>query len=259
MLSGVATRRHFFSTATHLGCTFHLPLSTSTSSKKKKTAFFLPTKTSLPKNTNQSTMADCGCAPKCACGAEKIGEFRLPFSFERGLCFSVGLKNSTKKKTHFSLSLSLFFLSFDLFHTQNSKNSRLQVLLQRLRREVRLRKVRVLQEGRRRRGLLRRRRGVLRGRLLLRDRVRGSFFFFLSFFFSFLLTGRENEKKTDSFWILSLFLLRQQQVQVQGDVRCDVLKSRNKEEAEISFFMSFYLSQKKKGRTQRKQGEAFFL
>ena len=98
---------------------------------------------------------------------------------------------------------------------------------------------------------------MLRGRLLLRDRVRGSFFFFLSFFFSFLLTGRENEKKTDSFWILSLFLLRQQQVQVQGDVRCDVLKSRNKEEAEISFFMSFYLSQKKKGGRRENKARLF--
>ena len=122
MLSGVATRRHFFSTATHLGCTFHLPLSTSTSSKKKKTAFFLPTKTYLPKNTNQSTMADCGCAPKCACGAEKIGEFRLPFSFERGLCFSVGLKNSTKKKLTF-LSLSLFSFSLSTSSTRKTQKT----------------------------------------------------------------------------------------------------------------------------------------
>ena len=44
--------------------------STSTSrSKKKKKASSRPTNL----RTTPTTMADCGCAPKCACGAEKIG------------------------------------------------------------------------------------------------------------------------------------------------------------------------------------------
>ena len=139
--------------------------------KKKKTAFLpSPTKTS-PETRN---MADCGCAPKCACGAEKRGELSEGggvFFFEEfsrvGALLSVGLK-AQKKTLFLSTSPPL------------TLNSRLQVLLHRMRREVRLREVRMLQEGRRRRVLLRRRRGMLRGRLLLRPGV--SFFSFSPFF-----------------------------------------------------------------------------
>ena len=84
-----------------------------------------------------------------------------------GALLSVGLK-AQKKTLFLSTSPPL------------TLNSRLQVLLHRMRREVRLREVRMLQEGRRRRVLLRRRRGMLRGRLLLRPGV--SFFSFSPFF-----------------------------------------------------------------------------
>lgn len=78
-------------------------------------------------------------------------------------------RRQRNRKTHFSFSPSLL----DLLppSKKKKKKSRLQVLLHRLRREVRLREVRVLEEGDRRRGLLRWGRGLLRRGLLLRHRV----------------------------------------------------------------------------------------
>jgi hypothetical protein len=72
-----------------------------TKKKKKKTA---PPSSSSPKK--QQNMADCGCAPKCACGAEKIGEELLNFLVLFLLSLSLSLS--------FSLSLSL---SLSLSHT----------------------------------------------------------------------------------------------------------------------------------------------
>lgn len=102
-------------------------------------------------------------------------------------------RNTPRKKEEKLTSLSL-----SRPRKRNQKHSRLQVLLHRLRREVRLREVRVLQEGGRRRGLLRRRRGVLRGRLLLRDRVRN---FFYSCPLSFFSSGRSRENGKLTPWI----------------------------------------------------------
>jgi len=53
---------------------FFLDPKKNTSKKYSTALILLVYQTDFVHQPTKATMADCGCAPKCACGAEKIGE-----------------------------------------------------------------------------------------------------------------------------------------------------------------------------------------